>query len=32
VMSRDEWIKHRGQPQPKALPPPDDDPERSSGG
>jgi hypothetical protein len=25
VMEKDEWLKHRGQPQPKALPPPDPD-------
>jgi hypothetical protein len=28
VMPQDEWLKHRGQPQPKALPPPKDDPDR----
>jgi hypothetical protein len=28
VMEKSEWLKHRGQPQPKALPPPDDDPDR----
>jgi hypothetical protein len=28
VMEESEWLKHRGQPQPKALPPPDDDPDR----
>jgi hypothetical protein len=22
VMEKDEWLKHRGQPQPKAMPPP----------
>jgi hypothetical protein len=26
IMEKEEWLKHRGQPQPKALPPPDDDP------
>ena len=25
VMPKDEWLKHRGQPQPPALPPPDPD-------
>jgi hypothetical protein len=25
VMEKDEWLKHRGQPQPKTPPPPDPD-------
>jgi hypothetical protein len=31
VMPKDEWLKHRGQPKPRLLPPPDDDPEREPG-
>jgi hypothetical protein len=29
VMPKDEWLKYRGQPQPKALPPPDPDRKRN---
>ena len=32
TMEKSEWLERRGQPRPRLLPPPDDDPERSSGG
>jgi hypothetical protein len=31
VMEEAEWLERRGQPKPRLLPPPDDDPEREPG-